>query len=69
MKLIMFSIQSLKPGPFAKVDALEIERDNETESHRRGRRGRLTLNAAQPLGSKSALATIHESKALFGMAC
>lgn len=48
MKLIIFSIQSLKPGSPAKVDALEIERDNEMEPHRRGRNGRLTLNAAQP---------------------
>jgi hypothetical protein len=69
MKLIMSSIQSLKPSPLTKVDALEIERDNEMEPHRRGRNGRLTLNAAQHLGSKSALAMMHESKALFGMAC
>jgi hypothetical protein len=48
MKLIMSSIQSLKPGPLAKVDALEIERDNEMEPHRRGRNGGLTLNPAQP---------------------
>jgi hypothetical protein len=51
MKLIMSSIQSLKPGSLGKVDALEIERDNEMEPHRRGRNGRLTLNAAQPRAS------------------
>ena len=48
MKLIISSIQSLKPGPLAKVDALEIERDNEMEPHRRGRNKRLTLSVAQP---------------------
>jgi hypothetical protein len=43
----MSSIQSDKPGRLAKIDALEIERDNEMEPHRRGRNGRLTSNAAQ----------------------
>jgi hypothetical protein len=47
MKLFISSIHSLRPGPPAKVDALEIERDNGTASHRRVRSGRLTLNAAQ----------------------
>jgi hypothetical protein len=46
MKLIMSSTQSLRPVPLAKVDVLEIERDKEMEPHRRGRNGRLTLNAA-----------------------